>query len=95
MRVYVVGTRLRGVVHYPLVLTLKPLFRRTDGGRRLHGSRTEGAMAEDIPLDRQRPAQFVFERNLATIGYQVGVDERGATRPQSGPCTPITPTEPA
>jgi hypothetical protein len=35
------------------------------------GVRTEGPMAADIPLDKQRPAQFVFsghvERRLAEI----------------------------
>jgi hypothetical protein len=29
------------------------------------GVRTEGAMAPDIPLDNQRPAQDVFARHVA------------------------------
>jgi hypothetical protein len=37
----------------------------------LRGVRTDGAMAEDIALDGQRPAEFVFsghvERKLADI----------------------------
>jgi hypothetical protein len=37
----------------------------------LKGFRTEGPMAKDIPLDNQRPADFVFsshvERKLAEI----------------------------
>jgi hopanoid biosynthesis associated radical SAM protein HpnH len=31
----------------------------------LRGVRTEGPMAPDIPLDKQRPAEFVFSRNVA------------------------------
>jgi hopanoid biosynthesis associated radical SAM protein HpnH len=31
----------------------------------LHGIRTEGAMAEDIDLSRQRPADYVFSRHVA------------------------------
>jgi hypothetical protein len=30
----------------------------------LQGIRTEGAMAPEIPLDRQRPAEFVFSRHV-------------------------------
>jgi hopanoid biosynthesis associated radical SAM protein HpnH len=33
-------------------------------GVALRGIRTEGAMAEEIPLDRQRPAEFVFSRHV-------------------------------
>ena len=40
-------------------------------GVMLRGVRTDGPMAPEIPLDRQRPAQFVFsshvERKLAAI----------------------------
>ena len=28
------------------------------------GVRTEGAMAPEIPLDRQRPAEYVFSRHV-------------------------------
>jgi hypothetical protein len=30
----------------------------------LRGMRTEGEMAPEIPLDRQRPAQYVFSRHV-------------------------------
>jgi hypothetical protein len=30
----------------------------------LRGVRTDGEMAPDIPLDRQRPAQYVFSRHV-------------------------------
>jgi hypothetical protein len=30
----------------------------------LRGVRTDGTMAPDIPLDRQRPAQYVFSRHV-------------------------------
>jgi hopanoid biosynthesis associated radical SAM protein HpnH len=33
-------------------------------GLALAGVRTEGAMAEEIPLDRQRPAEYVFSRHV-------------------------------
>jgi hypothetical protein len=40
-------------------------------GVTLRGVRTDGPMAQDIPLDKQRPAAFVFskhvEENLARI----------------------------
>ena len=34
---------------------------------RLRGIRTDGDMAPEIPLDRQRPARDVFDRNVAAI----------------------------
>jgi hypothetical protein len=30
----------------------------------MRGVRTEGPMAPEIPLDRQRPAQYVFSRHV-------------------------------
>jgi hypothetical protein len=33
-------------------------------GVALRGIRTEGRMAPDIPLDRQRPADYVFSRHV-------------------------------
>ena len=30
----------------------------------MRGVRTEGEMAPEIPLDKQRPAQFVFSRHV-------------------------------
>jgi hypothetical protein len=31
----------------------------------LNGIKTDGPMAAEIPLDRQRPAEFVFSRHVA------------------------------
>ncbi|HEX3483767.1 MAG TPA: adenosyl-hopene transferase HpnH [Micropepsaceae bacterium] len=49
-------------------------------GVTLRGVRTNGPMAPDIPLDKQRPAEFVFsahvERKLATIRSQKTDTER-------------------
>ncbi len=51
-------------------------------GVMMKGVRTEGAMAPEIPLDRQRPAQFVFsahvERKLAEIRPRKPAVERAA-----------------
>ncbi len=33
-------------------------------GVALQGVKTEGPMAPEIPLERQRPAEFVFERSV-------------------------------
>jgi hopanoid biosynthesis associated radical SAM protein HpnH len=48
-------------------------------GVALRGVRTDGPMAKDIPLDRQRPAEFVFsrhvERRLEKIRAQKAVSE--------------------
>ncbi|MGH6972084.1 MAG: hypothetical protein ACREEQ_10785, partial [Caulobacteraceae bacterium] len=33
-------------------------------GVKLRGIKTDGPMAPDIPLDRQRPAQFVFSKHV-------------------------------
>ena len=48
----------------------------------MKGVKTEGAMAPDIPLDKQRPAQFVFsahvERKLAEIRTRKPAVERVA-----------------
>ena len=45
-------------------------------GVALRGIRVEGPMAPDIPLDRQRPAEYVFtrhvEQRLAEIGEAEG-----------------------
>jgi hypothetical protein len=45
-------------------------------GVALRGIRVEGPMAPDIPLDRQRPAEYVFSRHveqrLAEIGEAEG-----------------------
>jgi hopanoid biosynthesis associated radical SAM protein HpnH len=51
-------------------------------GITVRGVRTDGPMAKDIPLDRQRPAQFVFsrhvERRLEAIRTQKAVSEESA-----------------
>jgi len=48
-------------------------------GVAMRGVRTDGPMAKDIPLDRQRPAEFVFsrhvERRLERIRAQKAVSE--------------------
>jgi hopanoid biosynthesis associated radical SAM protein HpnH len=48
-------------------------------GVAIRGVRTDGPMAKDIPLDRQRPAEFVFsrhvERRLEKIRAQKAVSE--------------------
>ncbi len=50
----------------------------------IRGIRTTGPMAREIPLDGQRPAQYVFsnhvERMLAQIGSQSRADGRENSR---------------
>ena len=36
----------------------------------LNGPRTDGPMAPEIPLDAQRPAEFVFEGLVKTLSVQ-------------------------
>ncbi|MBZ6077988.1 adenosyl-hopene transferase HpnH [Microvirga puerhi] len=50
----------------------------------LRGVATEGLMAPEIPLDRQRPAQFVFSRNVAERLSETGVSK---VRSKKGPAT--------
>ena len=50
------GTAVNDSVKHPLKLV--PLA--------LRGVKTEGAMAPEIPLDHQRPAEFVFSRHVET-----------------------------
>jgi hypothetical protein len=45
----------------------------------LRGIRTEGGMAPEISLDRQRPAQFVFSRHVETKLAEIR--ETGGKRP--------------
>jgi len=51
-------------------------------GVAMRGVRTDGPMAKDIPLDKQRPAEFVFsrhvERRLEAIRTQKAVSEERA-----------------
>ena len=55
----------------------------------LRGVRTEGEMAPEIPLDRQRPAEYVFSRHveeaMARLGRPAG---GGASRLRSSGCRP-------
>jgi hopanoid biosynthesis associated radical SAM protein HpnH len=46
----------------------------------LRGVRTEGEMAPEIPLDRQRPAEFVFSRHVEEAVARLGGDKRPAQR---------------
>ncbi|MBI3274603.1 MAG: adenosyl-hopene transferase HpnH, partial [Methylocystis sp.] len=46
----------------------------------LRGVSTEGAMAADLPLDKQRPAQYVFADNVAKFS-QIG-EADGQQRPE-------------
>jgi hopanoid biosynthesis associated radical SAM protein HpnH len=41
----------------------------------LRGVKTEGAMAKDIPLDRQRPAEFVFSRHVENKLAEIDANE--------------------
>jgi hypothetical protein len=51
------GTAVEDAVRHPLkALRVK-----------LRGVKTDGEMAPEIPLDRQRPAHHVFERNVAAV----------------------------
>jgi len=38
----------------------------------LRGVRTEGDMAPEIPLDRQRPAKYVFSRHVEDAVARLG-----------------------
>ena len=42
----------------------------------LRGVRTEGEMAPEIPLDRQRPAEYVFSRHVEEAMARLGGSER-------------------
>ena len=47
----------------------------------LRGPRTEGAMAPEIPLDNQRPADYVFSRHVQHDGRAATARETGGRRP--------------
>ena len=49
----------------------------------LRGVRTEGAMAREISLDRQRPAQYVFSRHVEQMLAKIGKGEPRAKQPAS------------
>jgi hypothetical protein len=42
------------------------------------GIRTDGPMAPDIPLDKQRPAEFVFSRHVETKIAEIDASEKRA-----------------
>src|SRR6266700_1918781 len=46
----------------------------------LRGIKTEGEMAPEIPLDRQRPAEFVFSRHVEEAMARLGPAKRHAQR---------------
>ncbi|MGH6980488.1 MAG: adenosyl-hopene transferase HpnH, partial [Stellaceae bacterium] len=49
---------------------------------KLRGIRTDGAMAPEISLDKQRPAEFVFSRHVEDTMAQIERDRAAApTRP--------------
>jgi hopanoid biosynthesis associated radical SAM protein HpnH len=47
----------------------------------LRGIRTEGEMAPEIPLDRQRPARYVFSRHVEQAMARLGGSDKGAQSP--------------
>jgi hypothetical protein len=50
-------------------------------GVALRGVRTEGAMAPEIPLDRQRPANFVFSRHVELKLAEIRESKSGSKLP--------------
>ena len=44
----------------------------------LRGVRTDGPMAKDISLDRQRPAEFVFSRHVDTKLAEIRATKSGS-----------------
>ncbi|HTV46066.1 MAG TPA: adenosyl-hopene transferase HpnH [Stellaceae bacterium] len=46
----------------------------------LRGVRTTGVMAPEIPLDRQRPAEYVMSRHVAEAMARLGHDRTGSER---------------
>ena len=57
-------------VHHPLKAAMAAL----------RGVRTEGEMAPEIPLDRQRPAEYVFSRHVEEAVARLGGGERPPQR---------------
>jgi hopanoid biosynthesis associated radical SAM protein HpnH len=49
----------------------------------LRGVRTEGPMAPEIPLDRQRPAEYVFSRHVERKLAEIGEAEARAKQPSA------------
>jgi len=50
----------------------------------LRGVRTEGEMAPDVPLDRQRPAQYVFSRHVEDAMARLGGRRQRSMQGASG-----------
>jgi len=48
----------------------------------LRGVRTNGEMAPEIPLDRQRPAEYVFSRHVEEAIARLNHSDRGKREPQ-------------
>jgi hypothetical protein len=49
----------------------------------LRGVKTDGAMAPEIPLDRQRPAEYVFSRHVERKLAEIGEAEARAKQPSA------------
>jgi len=47
----------------------------------MRGVRTQGPMAAEIPLDRQRPAQFVFSRHVESKLKEIREAKANASHP--------------
>ena len=47
----------------------------------MKGVRTEGPMAPEIPLEQQRPAQYVFSRHVEKMLAQIGQPKVRAKEP--------------
>ena len=52
-------------------------------GIAVRGVRTEGPMAPEIPLDRQRPAEYVFSRHVEHKLTEIGEAEARAKQPSA------------
>jgi hopanoid biosynthesis associated radical SAM protein HpnH len=59
----------------------------------LRGPRTDGAMAPEIPLDGQRPAEFVFDALVQSLKSGAPEGTAGGKRPQPGQRPAATPEQ--
>jgi hypothetical protein len=50
----------------------------------MSGIRTEGPMTKDIPLDRQRPAEYVFSQHVAEKLAELRAKKTGAKTGATG-----------
>jgi hypothetical protein len=49
---------------------------------KLRGHRTNGPMAPEVPLERQRPAEFVFESLVKKLSLEIEQPMRSSERKQ-------------